>query len=322
MRRVRLIALALTLSQVPANAFELDWPVDCTAGKNCWIQQYPDHDVSGDRADYMCGLQSYDGHDGTDIRLRTTADEAHVLAAADGTVRGVRDGVPDRLVKSEADRAAIAKIECGNGVLIGHGDGWQTQYCHMKRGSVAVKRGEKVTAGQALGAVGYSGDAAFPHLHLSVRKGGEHIDPFSGPMSNPCAAPDADIWSEAAKSQTAYMDRTLLQLGFSDRKIDLDDLETGRLPTLVLQQTTPALVGFGWAINMKAGDRIILTVNGPQGEITRNETTLDRAKAQYLLFAGDKAPATGWQPGKYTIKFTVTAAGQVALSDEVTVDLR
>ena len=34
---------------------------------------------------------------------------------------------------------ATAGRNCGNGVTLDHGDGWQTQYCHMRRGSVAVK---------------------------------------------------------------------------------------------------------------------------------------------------------------------------------------
>ena len=69
--------------------------------------------------------------------------------------------------------------DCGNGVLVDHGDGWETQYCHMKQGSVRVTSGDAVGAGAVLGQIGQSGMAAFPHLHLSVRHNADKIDPFA-----------------------------------------------------------------------------------------------------------------------------------------------
>jgi murein DD-endopeptidase MepM/ murein hydrolase activator NlpD len=92
-----------------------------------------------------------------------------VVAAAAGTVLATRDGTPDQLIRSQADRAEIANRECGNGVVIDHGENWQTQYCHIRRGSIGVKQGDRVEPGQKLGEIGYSGDAAFPHVHLTVR---------------------------------------------------------------------------------------------------------------------------------------------------------
>ena len=83
--------------------------------------------------DFTCGPLSYDGHDGTDIALPTRAAMAEgvaVLAAAPGTVTGIRDGIADFA-------PVIQGKECGNGVVIDHGAGWVTQYCHLRQGSVA-----------------------------------------------------------------------------------------------------------------------------------------------------------------------------------------
>ena len=153
----------------PAGAFELALPLDCRLGDSCYIQQFPDHDPGPGATDFTCGPLSYDGHDGTDIALPSRAAMAAgvaVLAAAPGVVKGVRDGVEDFI-------AAIPGKESGNGVVIDHGDGWETQYCHLRRGSVRVKAGERVAAGQALGFVIVSdGFSTTGRLYNGTRIGG------------------------------------------------------------------------------------------------------------------------------------------------------
>jgi murein DD-endopeptidase MepM/ murein hydrolase activator NlpD len=53
-------------------------------------------------------------------------------------------------------------------VLIDHGGGWSSLYAHLL--NVSVGPGESVRAGQPLGAVGQSGNASTPHLHLELRR--------------------------------------------------------------------------------------------------------------------------------------------------------
>src|SRR3546814_12280892 len=55
----------------------------------------------------------------------------------------------------------------GNAVVLDHGNGWRSYYGHMRRGSIAVKKGDRVQTGQALGLVGMSGLTEFPHLAFS-----------------------------------------------------------------------------------------------------------------------------------------------------------
>jgi murein DD-endopeptidase MepM/ murein hydrolase activator NlpD len=307
-----LTLLLLAASAPSAWAFELDLPAACEIGKDCWVQQYPDHDDGPGIKDYTCGSATYDGHDGTDIRALNIASKIDVIASAPGIVKGLRDGEDDRLVKTEADRAAVKDRECGNGVVIAHEDGYETQYCHLRKGSVAVHKRQAVKAGTKLGEIGYSGDAAFPHVHLSVRRNGGKLDPFSGALADVCESDDMPLWSVAARDKLRYTGGDLLQFGWASEPVKLEHLETGALIGREPKGDWPVLVAYMLAINLRAGDVITVTLEGA-GEPARNQVTLDRNKAQYMLFAGRKRPAGGWQPGDYMARVTVERGGQIVL---------
>ena len=56
-----------------------------------------------------------------------------------------------------------------------HGNGIKSFYAHCS--SVCVKKGQQVAAGEKIGAVGSSGSATGPHLHLELKYQGTHVDP-------------------------------------------------------------------------------------------------------------------------------------------------
>lgn len=314
--------LALTGIAAPLAALELVVPVDCEVGQSCFIQQYMDHDPTSEARDYTCGTAAYDDHDGTDFRLRTTREAEQgvaVLAAADGMVTAQRDGMADVLQRTPEDLSRISDRECGNGIVIDHGEGWETQYCHLKRGSLAVEAGDTVEAGEKIGEVGFSGAAGFPHLQLSVRQDGEPVDPFLGSEADPesCGAGAAPLWTPAALSELDYEPVRILDVGFAPGPIELQALETGTVQESVPDRGSPAIVAWGWAINLEEGDEILVVLGGPDGgELARNSVTLDSSKAQYMLFAGSRPPATGWPPGRYTAAFSVTRAGEAVIEDD------
>ncbi|MCT1606771.1 M23 family metallopeptidase [Nesterenkonia massiliensis] len=56
----------------------------------------------------------------------------------------------------------------GNRVVIQHDDGTYAAYAHLKRGSVRVRRGQRIRAGDQLAAVGNTGNSTQPHLHMQL----------------------------------------------------------------------------------------------------------------------------------------------------------
>ncbi len=90
-------------------------------------------------------------------------------AAPTGTpVRSVGDGVVD---------FAGVQNGFGNVVHVRHRNSHTTVYAHLSR--INVKRGQTVSQGQNIGAVGATGWATGPHLHFEFRVNGKHQDPLS-----------------------------------------------------------------------------------------------------------------------------------------------
>lgn len=96
-------------------------------------------------------------HQGIDIDAPKGSKVASVL---DGVVTGVRESP-----------------EYGLMVEVEHGGGLSSVYGHLD--SAAVRKDQKVSRGDTLGAVGESGNATGPHLHFELRKDGLEVDPMT-----------------------------------------------------------------------------------------------------------------------------------------------
>lgn len=311
----------------PAGAPRLAFPVACRIGETCALQNHVDRDPGPEAKDYRCGRHTYEAHGGVDIRLLDMAAQragVDVLAAAPGRVSRLRDGVADVSVRA-AGAASVAGSECGNGVVIDHGNGWETQYCHLAQGSVRVKVGDTVTVGQPIARVGLSGNTEYPHLHLTVRHGTTTIDPFApaaGPnVCDPAASGAAGLWDAAAAKALTYRRGAVLNVGFSATATSMEMVEAGGVAPPSAQ--SPALIAYVRAINLQGGDVQELVVKQPDGGVVAESILppLDRAKAQYLMYAGKRAPPEGWTKGTYTATYSVRRSGEVAILETFAIEL-
>jgi len=141
---------------------------------------------TGHRRSGLNGLTSYGwdfvklGPDGMPFRTTGATPEDFytygepALAAAEGTVVEVRNDIGPYGVGKAPAADVLRKdgdIFAGNLVTLDHGNGEYTLTCHMLAGSVGVKVGDRVAAGQPLGRVGTSGFAGVPHIHFNLITG-------------------------------------------------------------------------------------------------------------------------------------------------------
>lgn len=318
---IRPLAALVLAAATPAAAetprFAL--PVACTLGETCHIQQYPDRDPGPGARDHTCGTLSYDGHKGTDFGLPSLAAQAagvDVLAAAPGQVIAVRDGMPD-VLQGEPDAPDVTGRECGNGVVIDHGDGWESQYCHMETGSIAVTPGERVATGATLGRIGLSGRTEFPHLHLAIRHDGAVIDPSAPGDLDTCGTQAEPLWDGAVP----YVAGGILAAGWATAVPDYDAIKAGTAAETDIATDDPALVIWGFAYGGREGDRMRLSFDVPDGPGYDGGDTLPRDQAQFFRAGGRRTPDGGWRPGTYRGTVELLRAGKVVDTVTLSIDL-
>lgn len=287
----------------------LTLPLDCTLGTDCFIEDYVDADPGDGQRDYTCGPKSRDDHRGTDFALLThqmMAEGVNVIASAPGIVRATRDGMPDRPVTAET-REEIRGKECGNAVVVRHEDGWETLYCHMKLGSITVETGQRVARGEPLGLVGMSGLTNYPHAHLGVLREGRVIDPFSPESRDTCGLGGGGLWQNAPD----YMTGGLFTAGFSAGMPDFAEVRSGAARITSATPGQDVIAIYGLIFDGEEGDRLHLSITGPQGEVKAAEAVLETSQRLLYRALGAEAPADGWPTGLYRGVITMTRGDTV-----------
>jgi hypothetical protein len=150
-----LILIAVLIAAISICTGQMIWPVDGPVS-----QEF--------------GVIGVDGlsHDGIDIGAPCDTD---VIAAASGTVEDIRNDFVGTYSGTDV------KLKSGNYVVIKDDSGkiWE-KYLHLQTGSVMVAKGDHVSQGDLIGAVGNTGYSTGCHLHFGVITGsryGTPVDP-------------------------------------------------------------------------------------------------------------------------------------------------
>jgi len=288
-------------------------PLSCGLGTDCWTVNYNDSDpAEGVATDYRCGSHSYDGHDGTDFAIIDQAamvGGVDVLSAAAGKIVRVRDEIEDHEPSAtEMEKMEEEKKGCGNGILIEHGKGWQTIYCHMKKDSTVVKPGQSVTTGQKIGQVGQSGMAEFPHLHFGVFHDGKIIDPFTSAENTGTCSEDKEqssLWLEGLNMD--YQPFAIYAAGFGSAVPEFDNIKINATGSKRLPPSVEALTFWTSIFGTALGDKITMTITDPNNNVFATRTmTQHKNRARQFYYIGKKMTGKILSPGIYKGTVTIT----------------
>ena len=302
--------LSGTLSHAYAEEnFKLQFPLACDHGRNCWIYNYMDVNTSlGLFEDFTCAKRTYDGHEGIDIALKdlaTASQGAWVVAAADGKISTVIDGIKDhKLDETTIDLAH--QFPCGNTVVIDHKSGWQTTYCHLKLGSIVVRPGDKVKAGRALAQVGLSGLTGWPHLGFTLKRDDITHDPFTGRTAlEGCGfSQNNSLWDKPEEYN--YQPFAIFNIGFSAEAPEKEALDQGFSATKELSTETPILTLWGYVLGTKPGDRVLMEIEDPEGyKMIDVDNVVPNSRKRRLVTISRMRFNEVWKPGLYKGKITL-----------------
>lgn len=92
-----------------------------------------------------------------------------VLAVADALVASTGEGITESpTLAQNAARKVPLQDAAGNYVSLDLGGGRYAFYEHLKPGSVRVAKGDRVTRGQVIAQLGFTGESTGPHLHFHI----------------------------------------------------------------------------------------------------------------------------------------------------------
>jgi len=155
-----------------------------------------------------------------------------VHAVANGRVVNLYDGADEQIPGGTVKGITPESIG-GNMLVIDIGGGAYAFYAHMQRGSLKVKIGEHVRAGDVIGLLGNTGNTTAPHVHFHVMDGTSPLDANSLPyvftrFTVEGVMTDDDVGAALEKGVPAKIDTSRLagphvkQLPLNNQVVDFD----------------------------------------------------------------------------------------------------
>ncbi len=107
---------------------------------------------------------------------------ADLFAVADGTVVHTRDGLPNETPNQPPANVRTGQDYIGNTVVVQIAPDRFVTYGHVDPGSISVRPGDQVKAGDVVGKLGSSGNSTAAHLHFVVTDGPDFLTATSIPF--------------------------------------------------------------------------------------------------------------------------------------------
>lgn len=129
----------------------------------------------------------------------------HVVKAHLGVDYAAPTGTPvwasasGKVVQAEMLRGS------GNTVVLSHPNGLQTRYFHLSRFAKGLKVGKQVQQKEVIGFVGTTGLSTGPHLHFSVVKNGQYVDPAKVGVQREAGPANRAAYLEAIRPRVAAL---------------------------------------------------------------------------------------------------------------------
>lgn len=166
---------------------------------------------------YLTITQGYhSGHKGVDFGWTSLYSNQPIVSIEDGTVVTAVDGYNNTYPNKKI---------YGNYVVVKHSDGNYSLYGHVLKGSICVKRGQKVSKGQQIARMGNTGYSMGQHLHFEFRKGGNSKSYSVDPLDILMVEGDTPIVSAKTKFPERIKHRKLSYGTPVARNIDVDQIE-------------------------------------------------------------------------------------------------
>lgn len=216
-----------------------------------------------------------------------------VVAAADGVVAKVVDGVPDN---------AVGRMDLqhnwGNVVVLYHAVGLYSVVAHLRPSSIKVREGQTVRAGEQLGACGNSGRSPTPHLHFQLQ-----ATPTVGAPTLP-----VHFHHVIAQDAQELKRETCPAEGDEARAIDADPVLSEMLETPLgsswvfetegRRETIRAEIGLLGDLFFRSSDGALLTFEKGESMLVVLDVLGARSSALHLLYAAmPRVPFDGALPG-------------------------
>lgn len=136
------------------------------------------------------------------------------MRAHNGVDYGAPTGTAVRSVGDGTVEFAGVQNGYGNVVILKHRNNHSTLYAHLSR--INVRKGESISQGQNIGAVGATGWATGPHLHFEFRVNGVYQDPMTIARENESVPLSAN--AKAAFARLAKENKVALAAAASVRQ--------------------------------------------------------------------------------------------------------